>query len=391
MAPIPDSHSKYSPSSSQRWIACPPSMRLNEGSPDTESQYTREGTVAHRLAELRLRQVWEGQDITEELKEVTDSPYYCRAMEEYVADYLDYIASRMAEAKTRCPDPQLLIEKEVHFETYAPGGFGTSDACIIADDLMDVVDFKYGAGVRVDAKNNSQMRLYSLGQYLEQSWMYNIRTVRMTIFQPRTGNISSDEISVQDLLDWADTVLKPAVALAEAGEGDFCPGEKQCRWCAVAATCRARAEYQLELAKYDFATPDTLDWDEIGEILAKIPDFTRWAESVQAYAQDAAIQHGQIIPGWKLVAGRSTRKYSDEAAVARKLRRSGYKTAEIYKPRSLLGLTALEKLVGAKRLNDLVGKYITKPEGAPVLVPEHDKRPALNTAAAAAQDFKEDN
>lgn len=321
---------------------------------------------------------------------MTASPFYCRAMEEHVAAYTDHIDSLMAEAKTRCPDPQLLIETEVHFDEYVPEGFGTSDACILSDGLLDVVDFKYGAGIPVSAKGNVQMRLYGLGQYLAQSWLYRIDQIRMTIFQPRLGIISTDMISVPDLLTWAEAVLKPAAALAWAGEGDFCPGEKQCRWCAVAATCRARAEYQLELAKYDFAEPATLSWDEIGEILTKIPDFTRWAESVQTYAQTAAVQNGQRVPGWKLVAGRSTRKYTDEDAIARKLRRSGYKTAEIYKPRSLLGLTALEKLVGAKKLDELIGKYITKPEGAPVLVPEHDKRPALNTAAAAANDFKED-
>ena len=371
-------------------MACPPSARLSEGAPDSDSQYTREGTVAHRLAELRLREAWEGKDITEELKEVTASPFYSRSMEEYVRDYTDYISGRMAEAKTHCPDPQLLIETEVHFEDFVPEGFGTSDACIIADDVMDVIDFKFGAGVPVSARANPQMMIYGLGQYLAQSWLYAIRTVRMTIFQPRIGNISTDDILVTDLLDWANNVLRPAAALAWAGEGDYNPGEDQCRWCGVAATCRARAKYQLTLAKHDFAEPATLDWDEIGEVLNRIPDLIKWAEAVQAYAQDAAILHGQQIPGWKVVEGRSTRKYADEDAIAKALRKAGYKASEIYKPKALLGLTALSRLVGAQKLDELAGQYIVKPEGAPVLVQESDKRPAINTAAAAAQEFKED-
>lgn len=387
---MPDRHALLGPSSAHRWLTCPPSVRLSESFPDTENDYTREGTLAHLLAELKLREMWEGLDITQQLHEVEASPYYSNAMAEHVADYADFVAERMADAKTRCPDPKLCIETEVHYEDYAPGGFGTSDACIIADSIIDVIDFKYGAGVPVEAEDNPQMLLYGLGQYLELSWAYRIETVRMTIFQPRLGKISTASIAIEDLLDWAETKLRPTAVQAWEGKGEFAPGETQCRWCKAAAICRARAEYQLELAKYDFADPATLSWEDIGDVLARIPDLTKWAEQVQAYAQDAAVTHGQAIPGWKLVKGRSNRKYTDEAAIADILCKAGYEATEIYKPQTLLGLTAMEKLVGAKKLAQLTGEYIIKPEGAPVLVPESDKRPAINTAAQAAEDFKED-
>lgn len=387
---MPDAHALLGPSSAYMWMACTPSARLAEGMADTGSEYAREGTLAHRLGELLLRERWEGQDITEELAAVQADPLYTATMGELIDGYVAFIEERMAEAKARCPDPRIFIEQLVHLEEYIPESFGTTDVTILADGLMDVVDLKFGAGIPVDAEGNAQMRIYALGSYLALSWAYQIDTVRMTIYQPRLDRISTATMALKDLLAWAEDELKPKAALAWAGEGDFNPGPAQCRWCKVAATCRARADYQLEIAAQDFAPPATLSPEEIAGILARLPDLRSWVQQVETYALDAAVNGGQTFPGFKVVAGRSTRKYGDEEAIAKALRKAGFKVAEIYKPKELLGITAMEKLVGKKRFAELAGAFIVKPDGAPTLVPESDKRPALNTAAQAAEDFKEE-
>lgn len=387
---MPDSHALLGPSGAHRWMVCTPSARLTENMSDRYTEYAREGTLAHRLGELLLRERWEGADITEALAEVQADPLYSGNMGELMEGYADFIGERLAEARTRCADPRLFIEQRLDLTEYIPESFGTSDAVIIADGLMDVVDLKYGAGVPVSAEGNAQMRIYALGAYLALNWAYQIDTVRMTIYQPRLDRITASEMAVPDLLDWAEKELKPRAALAWEGRGDYVPGEHQCRWCEAAAVCRARAEYQLELAKEDFAPPPTLEPEEIARILSRLTDIRAWLTQVEAYALDAAANHGVSFPGWKVVAGRSNRRYGDEDAIAKALRGAGYKVAEIYKPRELLGITAMEKLVGKKRFAELAGAYIVKPDGAPTLAPESDKRPAINTAAEAAEDFKEE-
>lgn len=372
------------------WMACPPSARLGESFEDQGSEYAQEGTLAHRIGELLLRKRWEGADITADLEAAQADPLYSGEMGECMEAYAAFIEERMAEAKTRCADPRIFIEQTVKFDEYVPEGFGTSDAIIISDGLMDVVDLKYGKGVPVSAEGNPQMKLYALGCYLALSWAYEISTIRMNIFQPRLDSISTATITRAELLDWAENELKPRAALAWAGEGDFCPGEGTCRWCRASPVCRAHRDYQLELAKRDFADPPLLSPDEVAEVLARLPALTAWAKSVEDYALDAAINQGISFPGYKVVEGRSNRKYADTDGIAAALRKAGFKVADIYKPRELLGVTAMEKLVGKKKFGELAGQYIIKPEGAPTLVPETDKRPPINTAAKAAEDFKED-
>lgn len=389
---MPDAHALLGPSSAHRWLACPPSARLEEGLEDQGSDYAREGTLAHRLGELRLRERWEApKDRSQDFEEVRSDPMYSATMSEHIDAYVSFVEERMAEAKTRCGDPRIFIEQTIRYEEYAPEAFGTADCIILADGLMDVVDFKYGKGVPVSAEDNPQMKLYALGCYLALSWAYEIHTIRMNIFQPRLDSVSTAEISCEDLLAWAEKELKPRAALAWEGKGDFAPGAETCRWCKAAPICRARADHQLELAKYDFAQPATLTAEEVADILRRLPDLKAWAEQVEAYAQDAAVNNGETIPGFKVVEGRSNRKYEDEDAIAKALRKAGFKVADIYKPKALLGITAMEKLVGKQTLEKLAGQYIIKPPGAPTLVPETDKRPAINTAAQAAEEFKEDN
>lgn len=389
---MPERHALLGPSGAYQWMNCTPSVRLEESLdlPDKDSTYTQEGTLAHRLGELFLRREWEKMDITRELEGVRQDPNWSRAMEEHLAGYADFVAQCMAEARNRCADPQIYIEREVHFEDYVPEGFGTSDALILSDGLMEVIDLKYGAGVPVSAVGNVQMRLYALGCYLALGWAYDVPEIRMTIYQPRLGNISSDTIARETLLDWAERELKPKAAQAWAGTGDYHPGIETCRWCRAAPICRARSDYQQELAAYDFADPPTLSNEEIAQILIRAPDLLRWTKQVENWALDAALNHGAVFPGFKLVEGKSNRKYADPAAIAAALLANGCAEEDIYKPRELLGLTAMEKKIGKSRLNQWAGAYIIKPPGAPTLAEENDKRPTYTPAAQAANDFMEE-
>lgn len=387
---MPSDHALLGPSSAHRWLSCTPSARLEEGLPDTGSSYATEGTLAHRLGELLLRAEYEGADITEELAEVQADPQYSPAMMEHMEGYVAFVAERYADAKDHCPDPRLYVEQRIDVSEYVPDGFGTTDCVIIADGLMDVIDLKYGAGIPVSAEDNPQMKIYALGCLLAFSLFYEITAIRMTIYQPRLDSVSTAVIDRDKLEAWAEQFLKPRAALAYAGEGPFAPGELTCKWCKAGATCKARAEYQLELAAKDFQDAALMDNDEIAEVLERLPGLLAWAKQVKDYAEDAAINHGEKFPGFKVVEGRANRRYVNEGAIARRLKKAGFATADIYKPKELLGITAMEKLVGAKKLAELVGGLIEKPAGSPTLVPMSDKRPELNTAAKAAEDFADD-
>lgn len=329
---MPDLHALLGPSSAHMWMACPPSARLGENFEDQGSEYAQEGALAHRVGELLLRKRWEGADITADLEAAQADPLYSGEMGECMEAYAAFIEERMAEAKTRCGDPRIFIEQTVKFDEYVPEGFGTSDVIIISDGLMDVVDLKYGKGVPVSAEGNPQMKLYALGCYLALSWAYDISTIRMNIFQPRLDSISTATITRAELLDWAENELKPRAALAWAGKGDFCPGEGTCRWCRASPVCRAHRDYQLELAKRDFADPPLLSPDEVAKVLARLPVLTTWAKSVEDYALDAAINQGVSFPGYKVVEGRSNRKYVNTDSIAAALRKAGYKVADIINP-----------------------------------------------------------
>lgn len=389
MKKMPDAHALLGPSSAHRWLVCTPSARLEEGMADKGSKWSTEGTLAHRMGELLLRERFEGADVTADLEVVMQDPLYTAAMGEHMDDYLALVEERMAEAKNRCADPLIFIEQKLDYSEYVPEGFGTADCVIIADGQMDVIDLKYGAGIPVSAQDNPQMKLYGLGCVLAFGWAYEVDTVRATIFQPRLDSADTFTVRAKTLLDWAETELREKARQAWEGAGEFCPGDHQCKWCKVSATCRARAEYQLELARYEFEQPPTLAPYEIADVLTRLPGLLSWAKQVEAYALDQAVNNGQHYPGYKVVEGRSNRKYADENAIAKTLKAAGYKTADIFKPKELLGITAMVALVGKKRLDELAGKYITKPDGAPTLVPVSDKRPELNTAAKIAADFEE--
>ena len=262
-----------------------------------------------------------------------------------------------------------------------PEGFGTGDACIVADDVLHVIDLKYGVGIMVSAERNPQMMCYALGLLEAFDGIYDITTVRMSIFQPRRDNVSTFEMSKPDLLEWADTVLAPTAQMAFKGEGEFKAGD-HCQFCTAKATCRKRTEYNLEMARYDFEVPSELTDDEIAAILPRIDELIAWGGDVKEYALQQAVS-GTHYPGFKVVEGRSVTRYTNEEAVAAAVTAAGEDPYE----RKLLGLTAMKALLGKKRFDDILGGLTFKPPGKPTLVPESDKRPAMNTAK---NDFMEE-
>ena len=380
----PKAHAILSASSSHRWLHCPPSARLCETYEDKGSDYAAEGTDAHSLCEYKLRMAL-GMEATDPTEHLT---WYNEEMLDCANGYASYILELVEAAKETCADPVVLIEQRVDFSRWVEQGFGTSDAIIISDGTLHVVDYKHGLGVLIDADNNPQMMCYALGALELFDAIYDIDTVAMTVYQPRRQNVSTFEMSKDDLYRWADEVLKPSAELAFAGDGNFLCGE-WCGFCKAKHECRARAEANLLLAQYDFKLPPLLEDSEIEVILSRADQLVTWVNDIKEYALQQAVS-GKAWSGFKLVEGRSNRRYADEDGIAAALRRAGFQAADIYKPRELLGLTAMEKLVGKKKFGELVGQYIIKPEGAPALVPEADKRPPINTAAKAAEDFKED-
>lgn len=374
-------HALLSASSSHRWLNCPPSARLCEGYEDTGSEYAQEGTDAHSLCEhkLRLALGMKSTDPTDGLS------FYNEEMEQCASDYAAYVLELVAEAKKTCKDPVVLIEQRLDFSRFVAEGFGTGDCVIIADGTLEIVDYKHGKGVEVSAEENPQMMLYALGALELFDGIYDIDTVRMTIFQPRRENVSVSVMAKDDLLQWAHNELIYKAKLAYEGGGEFACGD-WCRFCKAKAVCRKRAEYNLELAKYDFAMPDTLEDAEIAAILEKADELAAWAADVKEFALQQALS-GVKYDGFKVVEGRSNRKYTDENAVADAVKEAGY---DPYEPK-LLGITAMEKLLGKKQFAKLLSGLVEKPQGKPALVPESDKRQEMKIekAASAAEDFKE--
>jgi len=370
-------HAVLSASSSERWLNCTPSARLCEAYEDKGSDYAAEGTDAHTLCEYRLKQAL---GIPAD-NPIEDLGWYNEEMEECAAAYTAYVLEVLETAKQTCADPTVLIEQRVDFSRWVPDGFGTADCIIIADGVMNICDYKHGKGVEVSAEDNPQMRLYALGALEIFDDIYDIEEVRMTIFQPRKANVSVSETEKSALYRWADTDLYEKAELAFEGKGEFHCGE-WCRFCKAKAECRERAEANMELAQYDFQAPALLDDAEIAEILSKVDALIAWATDVKDFALQQAVS-GKDWPGWKLVEGRSNRKYTSEEAVAAAVEEAGFDPYD----RKVLGVTAMQKLLGKSRFEELLAPYIEKPQGKPTLVPETDKRPAMITAKT---DFMED-
>ena len=375
-------HAFLAASASERWLHCPPSAKLCAQEDDQGSEYARQGSDAHALCEHLLLKALgrETRDPTEDLT------YYDAEMQEAAEAYAAFVMEQVVEAKTVCHDPLICVEQTVDFSKWVQHGFGTADALIVADDTLYITDMKYGVGCLVtadgeDGTGNSQLKCYALGAIDTFGDLYDINRIRLSIFQPRRDNVDTFELTKADLLQWADDVLAPIAKLAYEGQGEFEAGN-HCQFCRAKATCRKRAEYAMELAKYEFADAPTLDENEIAEILPQIDTLVSWAEDIKSYALNQALS-GVRYPGFKLVAGRSNRKYADEAAVARVVSEAGYDPYD----KKLVGITEMTKRLGKKRFEELLNGLLIKPEGKPVLVPATDTRPELNNAK---NDFMEE-
>ena len=376
-------HAYLSASASERWLKCPPSAKLCAQEEDRGSPYAQQGTDAHELCQ-HLVETALGRPSKDPTEDLT---WYNAEMQEAAEGYRDFVMEQVEEAKKLCSDPLVCVEQTLDFSKWVEHGFGTGDCVIVADDLLHIVDFKFGLGVLVtasgeDGTGNSQLKCYALGALDTFGDLYDIRRVRLSIFQPRRDNVDTFELTVDELLKWADEVLAPTAKLAYEGNGEFAVGD-HCQFCKVKATCRKRAEYSMELAKYEFADAPTLDEDEIAAILPQIDSLVSWAEAIKEFALKQALS-GVRYPGWKLVEGRSNRKYTNETAVAEIVSNAGYDPYE----KKLLGITAMQKQLGKKKFEQLLSGLIVKPQGKPVLAPETDKRPEFNTAQ---NDFMEEN
>lgn len=369
-------HAVLSASASHRWLACPPSAQLNAAVPDTTSDYAREGTCAHELCEYKVNKLLAID--TPDPREFLD--FYDQEMEECSESYAQYIAEQMAKYTS----PVVLVEQRLDFSKYVSDGFGTGDCIIVADGTMTICDYKHGKGVEVSAENNPQMMLYALGAYELFDVLYDISEIKMVIFQPRMSNVSEFTLTVSQLLDWASNELKPKAELAAKGEGEFSAGE-HCRFCKVKANCRKRAEYNLAIAQYDFAPPDMLEDAEIEMILERADALVSWAADVKDFALNQALA-GKQWTGFKVVEGKSNRKYTDETKVAEAVKAAGMNP---YSEPEVLGITAMTKMLGGKeKFESILGGLVRKPKGKPTLVPMSDKRKAWSNDAK--EDFKED-
>ena len=372
-------HATLSASGAARWLACPPSAKLETAFPNASSTYAEEGTAAHTLAELVTRFMLGEQsfsDINTALDECMKGKYYTSEMQECAEAYAEFICGRVDTTRKTCADAVIELEVSgLDFSKWAPGGHGTGDCIIVADGLLEIIDFKYGKGYRVDAADNPQMRLYALGAIERYRQIYDIDRVRTAIIQPRLSQeASSEELSVSELLNWAETYVKPRAKLAHDGTGEFAPSDSACKFCRAKEQCRARAE--AVLAAFDDA-PDVMliTPEEAGRYYEKADDIRSWLNDLEKLIIKT-LYSGEPVEGWKLIEGRSDRVIPDKAKAMETLAAAGIPPDLIYET-SLFNLTKLEKGIGRKRVAEILGGLIVKPRGKPALKPASDKRPAL--------------
>lgn len=384
---MPGQHALLSPSAAHRWMNCTAAPLLERDEKDVSSDYAEEGTLAHAYCAFKLKHFLHLPHDEEE-REIAEleAKYHTGEMDEYTDTYKSIVLEKYNAAKSKTKDAQLLVETRLDFSNYIPEAFGTSDAIIIADGIMEVIDFKYGKGVKVSAEYNPQMMIYALGAYEMFNFSYKIEHVRMTIVQPRIDNLSEYDISVPHLLNWATSSLLPKAQEAFSGNGKQHPGE-WCKFCKVKAKCAALANSCMSVqAKH----PDTSKLSKEAmekDILPRLQTIRTWLSAVEEYAQEQALS-GVQYEGFKLVEGRSIRKITDAEAVMQLFKNAGFARESYIKPTELRGISDLEKMMGKKAFAEMCADYLIKPKGKPTLVPSSDKRPAINTAA---DDFKNIN
>lgn len=374
---MPTQHAVLSASSSNRWIHCPPSVRLSEHFENKSSPYAQQGTDAHTLCEYNLNK-FIGNDVTDPTSTLE---FYDEEMEQCAESYATFVMEEVAKAKQTTVDPIVIVEQRLDFSRYVPDGFGTGDCLVIADGTLSVIDMKYGLGILVDAYQNPQMMCYALGALELFDGIYDIQEVKMTIFQPRRENVSTYTLLKEELLQWANDVLSPVADLAFKGEGEYQCG-KWCQWCPAKNSCRARADHNLKLAQYEFKPPELLSDYEIEEIIGKVDDLVSWSNDIKDYALQLALV-GKQWTHHKLIEGRSTRKYSNDNDVAAAVIKAGYDPYD----KKLLGVTAMTKALGKEKFNEILGEYIIKPKGKLTLVDSSDKRQAV-TVNNLNEEFK---
>lgn len=372
-------HARFSPSSGKRYLSCPPSLRLEEQFEDEQSPYAAEGTAGHAMAEYLIN-----KHLKKRVKRPV-SDYYSDELMEAVEDYTTYGIEVIEKAKQDCDSPFVAVELRVSLDHRVEGCFGTADLVVVDSKKVHIIDLKLGKGVMVDAEQNVQLMIYGLGVLDMLECLYDIETVELTIVQPRLEHLSTWEISAEELKKWGAEVFEPGAEMALAGEGTYSAGD-HCRFCKARFNCRERANEYLKLAQMEFAEPPLLSDEEVAEVLAKADALKKWAEEIYTYAQNEAIVNHKEWPGYKLVLGRSNRKYTDEEDVAKAATDAGY--TDIYKS-TLIGITEMERLMGKKKFNEILGAYVYKPDGKVTLVPDSEKREAINLSTAEA-DFKED-
>lgn len=386
----PSLHAILSASSAKRWMSCPPSARLEEKLRDRfgdrSSPFAEEGSRAHALAELKLRR---------ELGEINKFSFETQRnamtgvdseMEWATNLYVDIVMQKYYAAKNACPDAQLLIEQRLDFSRWVPHGFGTGDVVILSDSILEVADLKYGKGIPVQAERNPQARCYGLGALAAHGDLYGFTKICNTIIQPRLDSVTEEVLTREELLRWAEEELKPKAELAWEGKGEYEPGD-HCRFCAARALCYHRAAKCMQVFDSGLQTPGILPDSEIPRILECADVIESWIKDIRAYAQAQALK-GQQWAGFKLVQGRRPpRKWTDTEAVVDQLSRAGYTDEQIYKPRELISVGEAEKLLGKPAFRAILGALSSQGEGAPTLVPESDKRLAINSTEAAFADL----
>lgn len=384
-------HALLSASGASRWMNCTPSARLEEVEANKmTSSYAKEGTLAHEFAELGVKKALSKitpETYLDKTKLLKKSEYYSQEMIDEVGKYVDAVTKSFEKARKVTKDAVIQIEERLDFSHIVENGFGTGDAVIIADGVLEVIDLKYGMGILVYAKENPQLMLYGSGALRNYELMYDIHTVRLTVAQPRRNHFDSWDISATELRNWGENTVKPRAEMAYAGEGKQVPGD-WCKFCKIKPKCRALTNVSLELAKHDFAEPLTLTDEEILGVYEMSNVLSDWLKSVNTYVLDRAIE-GKDWKGYKLVEGRSTRKWNNQEKVIETLKKNKFKE-EDFTTKKLAGIVAIEKLVSKDKFDEMLGEYISKPQGAPTVVKDSDKRPAFGYEQAVLDFGKED-
>lgn len=383
---MPENHAVVSPSGAKKWLNCPGSVWMEKQIEEKTSPYAEEGTTAHALGELKINLA---------LKRITKAAYNKKrkelaideSMDQYTDGYRDYVMERYAYHKKRDPNTAIYIEKELDLSAWIPEGFGTADVIIVETGQLEIIDLKYGQGVKVEAEANPQLQIYALGAVTEYDWIYDIGDVIMTIYQPRLDNISTQICGIDRLVDWGLYTVKVAAEKAFRGLESYQFG-LHCDegFCKARPFCKAYNDAKLEIAKYEFRNPNLLTDAEISAVLDQADSIAKWVTIVKDYALDQAINRGTKYPGYKIVEGRSNRAWAEsEEVIGNELVEMGFDLDDV-RPRKLITITAAEKLTGKKEFKEKLEKFTVKPQGKPTLVPASDKRPELNSAE---EDFKE--